>query len=159
MSTKKQIGLGSLFEVDPAGGTTYVAVSMVINMTAPGRERETADGGVLGESFNSPVQGREGPSESRFLQFWEPGDADHERLDDLFDGSAGAGSQAVGDIATFRITYPHGGTRGGSTAPTDAFSGWVKLLGPTSVDASGTFQREVSIQRTTDITRSTRAIS
>jgi hypothetical protein len=159
MSTKKQIGLGSLFEMDPAGGSTYVAVSMVINLTPPGRERETADGGVLDEALDVPVQAREAASETRFLQFWEPGDTDHERLDTVFEGTGGAGSQDVGDVATFRITYPHDGTATSSTAPIDTFSGWVKRLGPESVDASGTYRREVVIQRTTDITRGTRVIS
>lgn len=145
--------------MDPAGGSSYAAVSMAINVTPSARERETADGGVLADDFDVPVQGREVPSELVFNQFWEPGDTDHELLDTAFNGSGGAGSQNISDTVSFRLTYPHDGTATSSVAPIDEFSGWIKRLAPATVEVNGTYRREVVIQRTTDITRGTRTIS
>jgi len=159
MSTKKQIGMGMIVEMDPAGGTSYSAITMAINCTPPGREREIADGGVLGENFHVPVQGREAASEVTIAQFWEPGDTDHELIDTAFDGSGGSGSQSIGDVVSFRFVYPHDGTASGSVAPTDAFSGFIKNIGPQSIEVTGTIRREVTIQRTTDITRATTNIA
>lgn len=159
MSTTKQIGLGTILDMDPANGTTWSAVSLISVLTPPGRTRAEVEAGTLGDTFHAPAQGREESSEFTFTQYWHPNDTDHERIDDAFDGTQSGNSGDVGDVAAWRITYPHGGTASGSTAPIDTFSGWVKTIGPEQVEPNGLFSRQVTIQRTTAITRSTRVLS
>jgi len=152
MSTQKQAALGSILEMDVSSPyTTYVAVSLVKDITPPGREREEADGRALGDILDVPVQGGEAASELVFNQFWHPGDADHELLDTAF--GVDTNPNSIGTTAGFRITYPHGGTKSGDTVFSDAFTGVVRSLGPATLEPTGVMMREVAVRRTSAITR------
>jgi len=160
MSTQKQSALGTILEMDPANTTAVtnlVAATLVKTMTPPGREREEADGRALGDILDVPTQGGEAQSEMIFTQFWHPGDTNHELMDTQF--GVDTNPNSIGTVAAFRITYPHGGTKVGDTAPTDSFSGYVRRLGPESLEPTGVYMREVAIRRTTAVTRATRVLA
>lgn len=150
MSTTKQIGLPSILEMDPAGGTTYAAATLVSEMTPPARNLAEVDAMALGETLNVPVAGIEESSELNFSQWWEAGDTEHERYDTIFDSQA---------EAQFRITYPHLGVESTDQPYADVFKGKVRGLTPGAINPGSVISRGVRVRRTGAITRSTYTVS
>jgi len=134
----KQIALGTLLKTDITTPASFVTHTLVKEITPPPRVREEIDGKDLGDTFDVPLLGIEQISKVTFVQYWHPGDTEHEKLDTVF-----------GSRATFavQIVTPH-------TVPkTDTFSVKVVRLAPATLSTGGTYQREVELLRTTAITR------
>lgn len=134
----RYIGLGTVFNVDEDdSGSTFTAITLVITGTPPPRTRELIDGTALSDTLATYEAGIEQHSQYVFTQFWEPEDTVHASLDTLF----GAKTQVI-----FTINYTTGNT-------TDSFEGFVSGLEPQPIVHNGIYQRQVTIQRKTAITR------
>jgi len=138
MAASKAIGLGTVAAVDAAGGSSHVTVTLVVDMTPPARSRVLTDRTALSDSLATNAVGGEQHSQYEFTQYWHPKDTNHEIIDTLF------GSKA---IASWKITYPFG------TPINETFRGWVSGLEPETITRDGIITRKVTIQRTTDISR------
>jgi len=123
--------------MDHDSSTTFDAQTLVVQLTPPPRTREEVDGKTLGDTFDVPELGIEQVSKLEFMQFWHPGDTEHEKFDTLFD-SKGA--------CPFRIVTPH------ATPKTQEFSAKVTGLEPESLEQGGLYKRKVTLLRTTAIT-------
>src|SRR3990167_10399687 len=134
----KQIALGTILKTDAALAATFVAHTLVKEITPPARVREEIDGKVLGDTFDVPLLGIEQVSKMTYMQYWHPGDTEHELIDTEF---------AARSEFAVQIVTPH-------TTPTnDQFSVKVVRLSPAALNTGGTYQREVEFVRTTAITR------
>jgi hypothetical protein len=134
----KYIGLGTLFKVDENDdGTSHTTITLVITGTPPARKRERIDGTALADTLSTFEPGIEQHSEMMFTQFWEPGDTQHESIDTLFDAKT---------VVEWQIAYTTAGV-------VDEFEGWVSDMEPEPIVHNGIFQRKVTIQRTSAITR------
>jgi hypothetical protein len=138
MAKKKRKGLGATVEVDidGAGAGAYSAVGMTRNIMPPGRTRAKIDGTVLTDVLSTNESGIEEHSEFKFLQLWDPNETEDEKIDTLFGN---------GNVADWKVTYPN--------TVTDVFSGWVSEIAPETIEIAGLLGREVTVQRTTAITR------
>lgn len=135
----KYIGLGTLVKVDENDdGSNHTTVTLVISGTPPGRTRELIDGTSLSDTLATYEAGIEQHSQFVFTQFWEPGDTVHESLDTLF---------ANKTPVEFQIVFTT------SPATTDEFEGFVSGLEPQAFVHNSIYQRQVTIQRTSAITR------
>lgn len=134
----KQIALGSILKTDHTLAATFVAHTLVDTITPPAREREEIEGKDLGDILDVPLIGIESPSRMEYTQFWQPGDTEHELLDTELDNNV------EGD---YQIVTPH------ATPVTDEFTGKVVRLAPEQLTPSGAFKRQVTILRTSAITR------
>ena len=134
----KQVAHGTLFKTDVTDGGSFATMTLVKSVTPPPRTREEIDGRTLDDDFEVPLMGIEMASEMSVMQFWEPGDTEHEKLDTAF----GAKTDFPVQIVT-----PH------ATPVTDEFNVKVKQIEPAELTPNGTFQRTVTFQRTGDITR------
>ena len=138
MAASKQIALGTLLKTDASTPASFVTMTLVREVTPPPQTREEIDGKDLGDTFDVPLLGIEEVSRCVFTQFWHPGDAEHEVIDTEFD--------ATTEFAV-QIVTPH------ATPVTDEFN--VKVVGmtPAQLNTGGTYQREVTLLRTSAITR------
>lgn len=133
----KQVAHGTVFKTDVTSGGTFSPMTLVREVTPPGRAREEVDGRTLDDDFDVPLMGIEMASEFSVVQFWHPTDTEHLKLDTAF------GAKTVFPV---NIVTPH------ATAITISFSCQVKKLEPAALQPNGTYQRTVTFQRTTDIT-------
>jgi hypothetical protein len=132
------LGLGTVMSVDEDdSGTTFTAITLCLEGTPPARKRERIDGTALSDTLSTYEMGVEQHSEFSFLQFWEPEDTMHASLDTLF----GAKTQVI-----FTIAYT-------TTSTTDTFEGVVSDLEPQTFTNNSIYQRRVTVQRKTAITR------
>lgn len=136
----RQIGLGTLVKVDDDdSGAGFTTVGEIVNVTPNGRTRELVDRTVLADTLATMAAGIEAHSEFSFMQFWHPGDTNHQLIDTLF------GSKAE---VLWQIIYPF------STPVTDQFDGFVSGYEPEEIGRDGIISRRVTVQRTGAITRS-----
>lgn len=134
----KYIGLGTVMSVDEDdSGTTFTAITLCISGTPPARKRERIDGTSLSDTLATYELGIEQHSEFTFTQFWEPEDTMHASIDTLF----GSKAQVI-----FTIAYTTGGT-------TDTFECKVSDMEPAEFVHNSIYQRKVTCQRMTAITR------
>tara|TARA_R100000808_G_C2120425_1_gene131843 strand:- start:351 stop:767 length:417 start_codon:yes stop_codon:yes gene_type:complete len=134
----KQIALGTVLKTDHDANAMFDNMTLVSAITPPARTREEIEGKDLGDTLDVPLLGIEAPSRPAFVQFWEPNDSEHEKIDTLFGSKATFGIQ---------IVSPH------SVAVTDEFDCKVLSLEPAELNASGVYQRTVTLLRVGDITR------
>lgn len=135
----KQIGLGTLVKVDEDdSGTTFTTCTILMDATPPARTRTRVDQTALDDTLATYAPGIEEHSEFKFKQFWHPTDTQHASIDTLFGAKT---------IVIWTITYPFG------TPIVDTFEGWVSDLTPATITKDEVISREVTIQRTTAITR------
>lgn len=134
----KQVALGTVLKTDHDQDASFDVMDCISSLTPPGRERAEIEGKCLGDTLDVPLLGIEAPSRLTFVQFWEPGDTEHEKLDTLFD------SKAEFDV---QIVTPH------ATPITDEFTAQVVRLGPEELTPDSAYKREVVLLRTTAITR------
>jgi hypothetical protein len=137
VTAKKQIGLGTIFKTDIALAATYVAQHLVREVTPPGRAREQVDGVDLSDVLDVALLGIESRSQFTVTQFWHPGDTNHQQIDTAFGSRVEFGAQIVTSHATPK---------------TLAFTAQVVAIAPQTLSANGTYQREVTFQRTSAIT-------
>lgn len=138
MAETKQIALGTIFKLDATQGGTFVAVPLMQNLTPPVRTRAEIESNALGDTLEVPQLGMESKSQMTFAHFWHPGQTEHEKWDTLFDSK---------DEADVQIVTPHG------TPVTDEFTVQVVALTPQTLETNGMFRREITLNRTSDITR------
>lgn len=134
----KQIALGTILKTDCTTPSTFVAHTLVKEITPPARVREEIDGKDLGDVFDVPLLGIEQVSKVTYKQYWHPGDTEHELIDTKFDDQV---------EFSIQIVSPH-------TVPvTDEFT--VKVVGitPESLSTGGVWSRDVELVRTGAITR------
>lgn len=136
MATKK-VALGSLVKVAETG-SAFTTIGLTRTITPPARIRAKVDGTVLADTLATNEPGIEEHSEFEVLQFWEPGDTNHEIIDTLF------GSSAKVD---WQVVYPF------DTPVTDEFEGWVSDMEPEPLEVGNIIGRMFKIQRTGAITR------
>jgi len=134
----KQIALGTILKTDHDQNGSFNNMTLVRQITPPTRVREEIDGKDLGDTLDVPLLGIEQVSKTTFVQFWHPGDSEHEKIDTLFVSK---------DEFDVQIVTPH------ATPVTDEFTAQVVSLSPATLETGGTYQREVVLNRTTDITR------
>lgn len=130
----KQIGLGTVVKVNAA------SITIVVDCTPPARVRADIDQTALDDTLATVAEGIEEASKFMFTQYWHPGDSVHEAIDTLFNSK---------EEKTINIVYPF------TLAVTDAFGGVVCGLEPETVGTNGIIRRKVTINRKTDITRTT----
>jgi hypothetical protein len=118
-------------------GTNYANFGYLKSVTPPKEERETVDASNLDES--EPIQqvGAKQPQEFSFTNAWDPGDDDHDHLQDAFDNKCNM---------SWRIMN----TNWTSTAHT--FTGRVIALEPGEIQRSGIITRSVRVARSSAIT-------
>ena len=133
----RQIALGTVLSLDHDANAAFDSQTLVVQITPPPRVREEIDGKVLGDTFDVPELGIEQTSKMEFMQFWHPGDTEHEKLDTLFDSK---------NARPFRIVTPH------STPKTQEFSAKVVGLEPETLEQGSLYKRKVTLLRTTAIT-------
>lgn len=134
----KLLGLGTVVKVDENDdGNSHTTVTLVLNATPPGRERELIDGTSLGDTLATYEAGIEMHSEFTFTQFWEPEDTVHASLDTLFGAKT---------VVEWQVVYSN-------TSTTDEFEGFVSRLAPQTIETNNLVMREVTVQRTSAITR------
>jgi len=138
MPASRQLALGTVLSLDHDANASFDSMTLVTQITPPPRTREEVDGKTLGDTFDVPELGIEQSSKMEFMQFWHPGDTDHEKLDALFDSK---------NARPFRIVTPH------STPKTDEFSAKVVGLEPETLEQGKLYSRKVVLLRTTAITR------
>jgi hypothetical protein len=132
------LGLGTVVSVDDDdSGTTFTAVTLVIDATPPGRERQEVDETHLTSTLEVAEMGIETASYFEFTQYWEPEDTVHAAIDTLF----GSKTQVI-----WTIGYANSTT-------TDTFEGKVQMLGPEQITKEQKVKRKVKIRRLTAITR------
>lgn len=134
----KNVAHGTTLKTDVTLADSFVAISLVRSIEPPKRTREEIDGRTLDDDFEVPLIGIEVADEMSVEQFWEPGDTEHEKFDTAF------GAKSAFSV---QIVTPH------STPVTDEFAVILKKLEPASLQPNGTFQRTLTFQRTSDITR------
>ncbi len=136
------LGLGTVIGVDENdGGSVYTTITLITDFTPPARRRERIDGSALDSTLATYEGGIEQHSEFTFTQFWEPGDTQHASIDTLF----ALGSATTGKVL-WQITYTVG-------SDVDSFEGWVSDMEPQPVAVNNLYKRQVTIQRTSAITR------
>ncbi len=138
MPASKQLALGTVLSVDNDANGSFDAMTLVVEVTPPARTREEVDGKTLGDTFDVPILGIEQKSTMEFMQYWHPGDTEHEKLDTLF------GSKAKFPA---RIVTPH------ATPKTDEFECQVLALAPETLAQGKLYSRKVTLLRTGAITR------
>lgn len=138
MPASKQLALGTVLSIDHDGNASYDSMTLVTEVTPPPRKREEVDGKTLGDTFDVPILGIEQKSQMEFMQFWHPGDTEHEKLDTLFGSKASFSA---------RIVTPH------STPKTDEFTCQVLELTPGTLTQGKLYSRKVTLLRTGAITR------
>lgn len=139
----KLLGLGTVVSVDENdGGSGFTTCTLVLSCTPPNRKRARIDGTSLSDTLATYEGGIEEHSEFSFTQFWEPEDTQHASLDTLF-----ASASLTAGKVLWNIVYV------ASPGTTDSFEGWISDLEPQTITASGLVQRNVTIQRTSAITR------
>lgn len=132
------LGLGTVVSVDEDdSGATFTAVTLVIDATPPGRERQEVDKTVLTDTLETANAGIELASHFTFTQYWHPKDTVHASLDTLF----GSKTQVI-----FTIAYAN-------SADTDSFEGIVVKLEPEQIVKDKHIGRKVTVRRNTAITR------
>ena len=140
MAKDKVTGVGTVVEIDFTGaGTAFDAIECVQNLTPPPKTREPVESSCLEEAEVSYSPGQAEKTDFVFLAVWQPGDTIEDKFDTAFDNA---------DIVNVRITYPH------TTAQQEeTFDGWLAELAPQNINRSDVIARQVTIRRTTAITR------
>jgi hypothetical protein len=134
----KLLGLGTVVKVDENDdGNSHTSVTLVMSATPPARERELIEGVALSDTLATREAGIETFSEFTFTQFWEPEDTQHASIDTLFDSKA---------KVEWQVVYSN-------TSTTDEFEGFVSRMAPQPIETNNFVMREVTIQRTSAITR------
>jgi hypothetical protein len=134
----KHIALGTVIAVDTAGGSSYTTITLAIDATPPARKRARIPQTALSDTLATNAPGIEEASEYVFNQYWHPTDSQHASIDTLFNAKTDG---------SWKITYPF------SVTIADTFTGWVSDLEPAVLQSNGMIMRKVTIQRTSDITR------
>ena len=134
----KHVALGTIIQVDTAGGSSYTTITLAIDATPPNRTWVKVDQTALSDTLATFAPGIEDHSEWMFNQYWHPNDTMHASLDTV--------AAAKTDCA-WKITYPF------SSPMSDTFSGWISELSPAVLQTNGMIMRKVTAQRTTAITR------
>jgi len=138
MTATKQAAHGTLFKIDPDGNSSFDTLTLTTDVTPPPRVREEIEGRELADDFEVPILGIEMASKFDVVQFWHPGDTNHELIDTAFDAKTDFAAQ---------IVTSH------NTPVTDEFNVKVVGLTPETLTPGGTYKRTVSFLRTSDITR------
>ena len=133
---QKQVALGTIVKIGTGAADALETQNILGELTPVGNSRALIQADALEDELSVPLLGIEEASQMTFTQFWEPGDTLHEKVDALF------ASQAEKPV---QITWP-------STLGTREFDGQVVAVTPQSLSASGAITRQVTIQRTSDIT-------
>lgn len=132
----KQIATGTVVKINYGSG--LVTENLVQSVTSPPRTREQIEADSIGDTFSVPELGIEEKSEYPMVQFWHPGDTEHEKLDTAFGGKT---------ELTMQIVTPH------STAVTEEFTAKVTALEPEELSKGNVYKRNVTFVRTGAITR------
>lgn len=135
---EKTIALGTIVKCDSDDDDTFEVVGQIRSATPPGRTRERVAEDDLSDTLRTEAMGIEQASDFEFMQLWEPGDTEHEKMDTLF------GSK---DIVSWQCIYPV------STPVTDEFTGQVAALEPEQLVANNLIGRKVTVHRKSAITR------
>lgn len=136
----KQLGLGALVKIDPVPTSSFTTQGLTVSIDPPKRSREKVDGTALADTLSTYELGIEEHSTFEFMQFWHPGDTNHQVVDTLFDNNT---------EADFQIIYPF------ENLVTDEFSGKVSGIAPETVAKNGVISRKVTVERTSAIARTT----
>lgn len=135
----KALGYGTVVKVDHDGNSTFTAVGSIKEVTPPERSRKTVDGTTLDDAREVMDPGQEEATDFEFTQFWKQGDTTQGYIDTLFTNKT--------DV-DWQVIYPQ------DTPITEAFSGWVKKIGPTVGGGSEYWQRKITVQTTSASTLS-----
>lgn len=133
----KQIGLGTLVQVDHDEDTNFTTVACVRTLTPPPRSSNQADATCIDDPLEIFLNGVETASDFPVGQFWDPTDPNCQIIDTLKDSGANV---------PWRIVYPFG------TPITQAFSGRVISIVPDEVNNGATISRMFTVRRSTPIT-------
>lgn len=136
--TEKVAGYSSIVKVDPAGGTSYTALTDTTAITPPDKERNKIDGTTLDDSREIMSPGTEKCTEFTFSQVWRVKSTNHEIIDTLYSNKA---------TAAWQVSYPQ------ATVVTDSFSGWVSKVTAAVKAPNDYWSREITVTTTTGITR------
>lgn len=136
---KKTTGCGTILSLDESGGTTYTAVSNIANVTPATQSRVIVESPELDTCENNGDAGREEVKTMSFMQYWEPGDTDHERVDTMYANNTDGG---------WKIEYGHDYA---VSQPAQTFNGKVQEMAPAQVVSEEVVQRSVTIVLTSSI--------
>lgn len=132
MTAVRQVAHGTV--LNTANNTP---LQLVISITPPGRSRQEIDALALADTFHVPLLGIEEKSELSALQFWHPGDSNHEALDTAFEDKSNLTLQIVSDH---------------DEPVTQEFTAMVSKLEPEELAPGGMWKRKVTFLRTGAIT-------
>jgi len=138
----RQIAKGIICNYDVNGDLTVDdTIGEIRNLTPPPKSADTVDVTIVGDEVEQlyPAE-TDNAGEYTFEQIWHISDTNHELLDTAFN------TRDTTKLYLWNIIFPF------TTPKTQQFSGWVKSLTPSQVDAKGVFSRTCVIQLTSAIT-------
>lgn len=151
----KSVALGTLIRIDFAGGSTYATVARTKGHTPPDQVGTEADGKELGDTFEVPIMGIEGPSTYTLTQYWYPGDTVSDSFVAAFNNRR-LDAGASGGVLGVQLAYPHDGVAQTDNMPTEEFT--ARVIGITKEpvgDPNGVYLWTITMRRTSAITEST----
>ena len=138
-----RLGLGTLVKYDHDNDASYTTIGEISAVDPPPREYEAVDATDLADTLAVNLQGQEINSIWSFTQIWTDGDTVQEYIDTAFDSKHNYSWQLV--LAA---------DSGGGAARTWQYTSRVMGIGPETIDAASVCSRVITLQRTSDITRS-----
>lgn len=150
MAAKKVQGCGTLVRVDTGDGSGFTTQGHCDAATPWGESKAILNTPTLDCAMTDEV-GREEQSTMEFTQYWDPTDADHNRLDTNFDESK---TDILKKQIDAQIITPDidDGASGTETATFEAPCQIVSL-GKESITPDGYWKRTVTLLRVGDITK------
>jgi hypothetical protein len=128
----KQIALGAILKLDT------VAQGCLQSIQPPSRTYQRVDQTCLDDTLVTSLQGIEDSDDISFSQIWHPTDSNHELVETAFAAKA---------TVAVDVVYPF------ATPVTDSFSALVTDIAPQTLEVNGIISRQVTLHRTTAVTR------
>lgn len=137
---QKVPGYGSLVKVDDDdSGGTFTTIGYITSITPPDLEWNEIDGTTLDSTIEEMDPGIAKPGEFVFSQIEIINSTNHQLINTLHTNKT---------KVLWQVVYPQG------TPVTDQFEGWVKKISRAVKGPNEYWTREVTVRRTTAITRS-----
>lgn len=138
-------GCGTLVRIDTGDGDEFTTQGQCDAVTPFGESKSIVEAPTLECTMHSEV-GKEEQSTMEFTQYWDPTDADHERIDDNFEDSKT--DPSVKTIAVQLVTPSIPAAAGATTVVTYEAPCQIASISKESITPDGYWKRTVTLLRT-----------